>query len=342
MGIIMKTIEKKKSKKGLKTAGMVIGILLAVIIIAEAISCSWQSNPANIKKYKTSNPYIVQEDTPQVSAHRSGGGINPEETMMAFRNCAESTDFSIDIFEFDLHITKDNVLVLLHDDTLDRTSDCVEVFGREDVRPEELTYEELRTLNMGAKFEDENGNTPYADLNGEAVPDELRILRIEDVLDYLVSVDSKFDYIIEIKNSGELGMQGVDILYGILTEKNLLNDVIFGTFHEEVSHYVDDNYPDMKRSATIKEVLSFYTAALTDDKNFEANYAALQIPFNMPYRLIGNLGTAKVINYAHSHDIAVQYWTVNSEKDLRYLSTVGADCIMTDYPDLMYKTIHAE
>lgn len=338
----MKTIEKKKNKKGLKKAGLVICIILAVVIISEAISCNWHSNPANIEKYDNSNPYIMQGDTPQVSAHRSGGGINPEETMLAFRSCAESTEFSIDIFEFDLHITKDKVLVLLHDDTLDRTSDCVEVFKREDVRPEELTYEELRTLNMGAKFEDETGRKPYADLNGDAVPDELRILRIEDVLNYLISVNPEFDYIIEIKNSGELGMQGVDILYGILKERNLLDDVIFGTFHEEVSHYVDDNYPDMKRSATIKEVLSFYKAALTNDKSFEAEYTALQIPYNMPYRLVANLGTAKVINYAHAHNIAVQYWTVNSEKDLSYLSTVGADCIMTDYPDLMYKTIHTE
>ena len=54
----------------------------------------------------------------QISAHRSGGGIMPEETLKAFRNCAENPEFKIDVFEFDLHITKDDVLVLLHDDTL--------------------------------------------------------------------------------------------------------------------------------------------------------------------------------------------------------------------------------
>ena len=60
----------------------------------------------------------------------------------------------------------------------------------------------------------------------------------------------------------------------------------------------------------------------------------------MPYRAIVNLGTAKVINYAHKHNIAVQYWTINKESELEYLASIGADCIMSDYPDLLYKTIH--
>lgn len=331
----MKTKEKKKRKNRLKTAAAVIGTVLAVIIIAEAISVNWHSKPTDIKDFENSNPYIVHSSVPQVSAHRSGGGIAPEETMMAFKNCAESPDFKIDIFEFDLHITKDNVLVLLHDDTLNRTSDCTEIFGEKDVYPQDLTYEELRTLNMGAKFEDENRNMPYADLHGESVPDDLRILRVEEVLDYLTSIDN-FNYIIEIKNDGELGMKGVDILYGILKERGLLEKVIFGSFHEEVSHYVDDNYPDLMRSATINEVLEFYRCALADKEAFDPKYVALQIPYNMPFRLAANLGTATVVNYAHKHNLAVQYWTVNSEKDLSYLSSIGADCIMTDYPNLLY------
>ncbi len=56
------------------------------------------------------------------------------------------------------------MLVLLHDDTLDRTSNSAEIFGKEEARPEDYTYEELRQLNMGAKFTDEDGNTPYANI----------------------------------------------------------------------------------------------------------------------------------------------------------------------------------
>lgn len=307
-----------------------------MFIIADIISINWHSNPENIKAYATENSYIKGMGNTQISAHRSGGGIMPEETMKAFKNCAEDGSFSIDVFEFDLHITKDDVLVLLHDDTLDRTSNSAEIFGKEEARPEEYTYEELRTLNMGAKFTDENGNMPYADVDKDNVPDDIKILRIEDVLDYLTSMGD-YDYIIEIKNSGDLGKKGVDILYDILVEKNLLNNVIFGSFHEEVSHYVDEKHPDLLRSATIKEVLSFWIAALKNDKDFNPSYSVLQIPYNMPYRIIANLATAQVINYAHEKGIAVQYWTINDEDEMEYLLSVGADCIMTDYPDKLYK-----
>ena len=66
----------------------------------------------------------------------------------------------------------------------------------------------------------------------------------------------------------------------------------------------------------------------------------LQIPYCAPYKNLGfNLGTATVINYAHAHDMAVQYWTVNDPEDMAYLVDLGADCIMSDYPDKLYDTM---
>jgi glycerophosphoryl diester phosphodiesterase len=315
--------------------------LILIIIICDVVSINWHSSPDKVQAYETTNKYITTTGLPSVSAHRSGGGIMPEESMLAFKNCVENQDFNVDDFEFDLHITKDNQLVLLHDDTLGRTTDCETVLGNADARPEDYTYDELRQLNIGAKFEDENGDMPYADISGDELTDDLRILKVDDILDYLTS-KGDFNYIIEIKNDGDLGCKGVDILYQILKERNLLDNVIFGTFHEEVSFYVDDNYPDLKRSATINEVLEFYEAAIKDEDNFTAKYVALQVPYNMPWRIVANLGTTQVINYAHKHNIAVQYWTINSEKDLEYLTSIGADCIMSDYPDKLYNIIHSE
>lgn len=102
---------------------------------------------------------------------------------------------------------------------------------------------------MGAKFTAQDGSTPYKGLKGDDVPDDVRIQRVEEVLDYL-QAHGDFQYIIEIKNGRRiLGKQGVDILYNILKERDLLDDVIFGTFHGEVSKYVDEKYPDLMRSA---------------------------------------------------------------------------------------------
>lgn len=327
----MKT--KTKSKKGLKALAIIIVIIAALAIFVN-VAGFHKSNPSQIKDYDTKNQYILAST--DISGHRSGGGIAPEETMMAFKNCAENSAFSIDVFEFDLHITSDDVLVLLHDDTLDRTSDCEEVFGEKDVRPETKTFEELKKLNMGAKFENENGETPYAQLKGDDVPDELRILSLDEVLDYLTSAGD-YKYIIEIKNNDDLGRKGVDILHKMLVERNLIDRVIFGTFHGEVSEYVDENYPDMTRSTGIVEAIEFWWAALTDSDSYEPPCKVLQLPYGSPFQNLGmNTGTATMINYAHKNDMAIQYWTVNDEDDMEYLISVGADCIMTDYPDVLY------
>ena len=314
----------KKFFKFILTLAVIVGVVWVIITASK----NHRSDPADLIRYETTNPYIVE--SLDVSAHRSGGGIAPEQTMMAFKNCVEDEDMDIDIFEFDLHITADDVLVLLHDSTLDRTSNAEEVFGETEVRPEDKTYEELRQLNMGAKFVTSNGEMPYADVE---LTDDLRILRIEDVLDYLMSVGD-YKYIIEIKNEGDLGKRSMDILYDVLSERDLIGKTVLGTFNKEVTEYIDTYYTDITRSTSITEVVKFWVAALTNSDSYEPPCSVLQIPFCDPYLGYGvNLGTTTVINYAHEHDMAVQYWTINDPEDMEYLISIGADCIMTDYPD---------
>lgn len=226
--------------------------------------------------------------------------------------------------------------MLLHDDELDRTSDCEYVLGEKNVRPEDKTYEELRQLNMGAKFETEDGKMPYADLHGEDVPDNIRILGLDEILDYLTE-QGDYNYIIEVKNSGDLGMNSVDILYSDLKERGMLDQVVFGCFHAEVSDYVDKEYPDMHRGAYADEVKEFFVAALLNKSDYSPDFDVLQLPFDDREASSGvNLGTARVLNYAHKNNLAVQYWTINDEEDMEYLISIHADCIMSDYPDLLY------
>ena len=89
------------------------------------------------------NPYIMQYGHPLVSAHRAGAGIVPENTLMAFDLCLHSPDFEIDLFELDVHLTRDGELVVLHNTTFDATSNAVEAFGKKKVFPIDHTIEEL-------------------------------------------------------------------------------------------------------------------------------------------------------------------------------------------------------
>ncbi len=337
-----KSMKKQRGKlfKGVKT---IFIILLVIILIPVAVfgisaaTCTF-SPGKKAAAADITNPYITAEKS-LVSAHRSGGGIAPENTMMAFKNCIENEDFNVDVFEFDLHITKDGQLILLHDETLDRTTDSIEHFGVEGVMPSEKTYEELCELNFGEGFEDEDGKTPYRGLRGSDVPDDLRPALLTEVLDYLES-NGHFSYIIEIKDAGQNGFDAADDLYKILSERNLVDKVIFGTFNGEVTDYVDEHFPDMLRSSGIKETIIFYFACSfgIDLNDSFYKFEALQIPSNQ-FKIF-RLGTERIVNYAHRHNIAVQYWTINDEAEIKRLNALGADCIMSDVPDVAYNVIN--
>ncbi len=324
-----------KVVKGVLITVLVIILVLIFIFGSSALLCTFV--PGKAAEQRSSNPYITY-DNALVSAHRSGGEIAPENTMAAFENCIESDSFNVDVFEFDLHITSDGKLILLHDGTLDRTTDAPEFFGEENVLPATKTYEELRKLNFGENFCDVDGSYPYRGLRGDDIPDNLRAVLLEDVLDYLQS-NGSYKYIIEIKDAGENGFKAADELYRILSERNMIADVVFGTFNGDVTKYVDENHPDMLRSAGIKEVVEFYFLATlgidVDPAHFE--YEALQIPANQ--FIAFRLGTQRIINYAHRHNIAVQYWTINEQSEVERLNSIGADCIMSDNPSMAYDTI---
>lgn len=283
------------------------------------------------------NPYIVPTGETMISAHRSGGGIAPENTLRAFENCVENGSFTIDIFEFDLHITKDGQLILLHDDTFDRTSNSEEAFGRAGVLPSEKTYAELLTLNLGENFTTDSGETPYKGLRGEDIPEDLKIVRLRDIFDYLAPYGD-YSFIIEIKDGDDLGKKATDELYAILKEYDMLKRVVVGTFHGEISTYMDETYPDMLRSAGILEVVDFYFSSLFGIRHADGYYkfAALQIPDD---DYVFNLGTSRLINYAHKYNIAVQYWTINDPEDVEWLASIGADAIMSDNPDMVYNVL---
>ena len=338
----MKRKYKKKSifKRIIKSFVTIVSVILAlaiVLIVVPSVIGKISDGKAP-DKAEITNPYITDEKA-LVSAHRSGKDIAPENTMAAFQYCIETEDFNVDIFEFDLHITKDGKLILLHDSTLDRTTNSAEHFGEEEVKPSYKTYEELRQLNFGENFKNAEGEYPYRGLRGDDIPDELRAVLLEDVLDYLED-NGDFQYIIEIKDSGENGKKACDELYRILKEKDLLADVVFGTFNPDVTAYADKHYPDMLRSASIIETIVFYVLCgygIDVDADF-FKYEALQIPSE---RAIIYLNTPRVINYAHRHNIAVQYWTINDAEEVEYLNSIGADCIMSDSPDMAYDVINS-
>ena len=335
-----KSKEKKKLPLILKIVRAAV-ICLAVIALAvfglyKLVTHQWKDEPVT---YPSTNQYITELGNSMVSAHRAGRRLFPQGTMMAFEGCVNSETFRTDIFEFDVHITADEKLVVLHDDTLDEVSDAIEYFGKTDNYPENYTYEELYNLNFGEHFENENGETPYKGLRGDDIPYNLRILAVSDALNYVES-NGRYYYTIEIKNSGELGAKAADILYGILSEMNLIDRTIVASFNEDVILHIEENYPDLIRSAYDVEVAGLFLDSLLDIDRPEGYYKfdVLQVP---PDKYIVNLGTSKFVNYAHKNNIAVQYWTINDTERMLFLQSLGADGIITDVPDEAYEVLNS-
>ncbi len=293
----------------------------------------------------STNPYIAEFLDPDIAAHRSGAGLAPQNTLMAFENILSQEDtLGVDTLEFDVQITKDGELILLHDLTYDGTTNAEDVFGRKNVTPSSITLEEAQQLNLGENFK-LDGEYPYRGLRGDEIPYNLRVVTCDEVIDYVeANSNKKYIYSIEIKSISFNSYKAVDRLYSIITERNLQDRVIWSTFAPDTSAYMKNKYPEISRTADAIEAIQFYFYFRMnwDLQDVSPSYTALQIPYGSSAldNLI-NLGTREMLNYAHKNNIAVQYWTINSEEEIRLLAENGADCIMTDYPQMAYETVNS-
>ncbi len=335
----------KNTKKRSKTASVVLKIvrtsLICIAIIAltvvglyELVTYQWKDEP---QEYAAINQYITGLGDTMIAAHRGGRSLFPQGTMMAFEGCVNSQTFETDIIEFDVRLTADEKLIILHDETLDEVTNAVEYFGKTDNYPEDYTYEEIYNLNFGEYFKDKDGENPYKGLRGEDIPDNLRVATAADALTYLEN-NGEYYYSIEIKSSGESGIRAADILYVVLKQMDLLDKTIVASFNRDVIAHLEENYPDLTRSAVNVEVAKLYIDSLFDIDRPDGYYKfdVLQVP---PDKYIVNLGTSKLINYAHKNNIAVQYWTINDAERIIFLQSIGADGIITDKPDIAYEAL---
>jgi len=335
-----KELEKTKEKSN-KTLKRVIGYTILLLFIINMIVLPLTGNSSRkLGNVNTPNAYIINDGL-LLSAHRAGGGLKPEETKSAFRLCLEATDYKVDVLEFDLHLTKDNMLVLLHDDKVDRTSN-----GKGDVS--DYNLDELKKLNFGYYFQDPyTGEYPYKkDMTAQEINDaEIGIFTLDEVLSFVENDMHRSDmkYIIEIKDNGKRGKTATDKLVETMERFNILDRVVVGTFHGTISRYMDDNYGDkIVRSSGITEVLKIYYSFMYGVKLDvdKLGFRVLQIPMGLDG--FYDMSTKAFIDYCHSYGLAVQYWTINDYDDVKKLKLNGADCIMTDDPYMAYAALKSK
>ncbi len=323
---------QKKKHKGLK-------VLLCVIIVLAVFIAAINIIPG--KRAAAANPFLkAKDELPMIAAHRGGGISNPENTLMAFR--AAVNEYGIQICETDLWMTSDGHLVYSHDSSINRVA-CPE--DAEKVVIAEHTLEELRAYNMGYNFRDpESGRYIYRDLtDAEQAAKGLKILEFHELLEEFYGARKDLLFIVEIKNDGEQGFAAADIIDRTLAERfpDYRSNLVVGTFHPAIEDCLQKDHPGLMRGASTAGAAKFIISQLLRvNPLFKADFSCLQIP--MSYNIKGielDFTRKTIIDRAHRRGIAVQFWTINEEEDMRALIELGADAIMTDDPQLLKRVL---
>ena len=335
----MKT--KAKKHKALK----VLACILAVIVLFFTVI-----NVIPPKKNLEENPFVLKEgQLPMIAAHRGGGDLNPENTILAFREAVLTYD--VDIVESDLYLTKDGYLVFNHDSYIDETCNINGDISYDEMKAliedennrhyiADMTLEELKQYNFGYYFENENGERIYKDVE-DIEAKGLQMATADQLFEMFYESHPDLMFILEIKNSGDEGIKACELFNNILNEyPNYRDQIVLGTFKDEIETELRENYPDILNGAAPKKAAQFVLTQYLGVNLFDnSNFSCLQIPVSYDIGFELNLVSKSLVKRAHKRNIAVQYWTINDPDEMRTLIELGADCLMTDNPKVMREVL---
>ena len=165
----------------------------------------------------------------------------------------------------------------------------------------------------------------------------LQIATVDKLFEEFYESNPDLLFIVEIKNSEELGYKACEILNKTLEQYPGYKDqIVVGTFHDEIEEELKTKYPELLRGAPTGTAAKFILTQFLGVNLFDnSDFACLQIPMGYDLGIELDLDKQTIIDRAHRRNIAVQYWTINDADEMRELIELGCDCIMTDNPELL-------
>jgi len=234
-------------------------------------------------------------------AHRGFSGLYPENSKRAFTEALAVA--GCDGFETDVHLSKDGQPVIIHDATLDRTSDGKGAVGAK-------TFKELQEYDIGA-WKD-------AKFAGE------RIMHLDELLELAVEHGKALN--IELKNYEVLYPNLEQIVIDRVVAKKATDLVFFSSF----------NHISMEMCMDITQEIP--TGLLYMQPLIRAEEYASGHNLHPNFRLFGL--EADLIERAHKLGIAVNAWTVDEPEDYKLCIKLGVDSIITNFPDRLAEILH--
>jgi glycerophosphoryl diester phosphodiesterase len=260
----------------------------------------------------------VTHDRPLFFAHRGGARLAPENTLAAFQRGVE---LGADGLELDIQTTREGEIVVIHDQTVDRTTNGTgPVVG--------YTLEELRRLDAGFRFTPDGGRS--FPLRGMGI----NIPTLREVLDRFARVRVNID----LKESDPDRERRLwDLIQEVGAEDRVL--VASGVLHTPIARFRRLTAGQVATSASSPEVRSFVLAAAGRATRWlRPAYDALQVPET--YRGI-RVVTRTFIAAAYRLSLDVHVWTVDRRPDMERLLALGVDGLMTDRPDVLAEVLAA-
>jgi len=226
-------------------------------------------------------------------AHRGASGRAPENTHAAF---AAALALGAEAIELDVQLSADGELVVIHDETLERTTDGAGPVG-------DRTAAELAALDAGSWFAPE--------YRGERIP---------LLADVIAQVRDRVTLNVEIKSARDLGVIEPK-LAALVAAERATEWVVFSSFHAGAVRGMRASAPWARLGVLCDEDPRTRGLALAGEVGAE-----LVIPGR---RWVD----ARIVEEAHVRGYDVWVWTVNEPGEIRRLIALGVDAIFSDYPE---------
>lgn len=257
---------------------------------------------------------FFESDRPMVIAHQGGEGLRPSNTMLAFANAVA---LGVDVLEMDVHSTSDGALVLIHDDTVDRTTDG-------SGRVQEFTLAELQQLDAGEYWTPDDGATyPYRG-QGARIP----------TLEEIVTAFPQMKFNIEIK---QIEPSIAAPLCDLLRDHGLTERALIASFHPTAMDEFRAACPEVATSMVEDEIRPFF---ILNTIFLGALYSPPGTAFQVPeYSGSLHVLTPRFVRGAQRNNVAVHPWTIDDPADMARFLDMGVDGIITDRPDIMIEVL---
>jgi glycerophosphoryl diester phosphodiesterase len=277
---------------------ILLGITALMLVFYHVLS--YLAKPA------TDHPYFNPAAF-MVIAHRGGRSLGPEHTIYTYQR---AVDLGVDVLEVDVHLTLDNQLAVIHDKTVDRTTN-----GSGKV--ESYMLSNLQKLDAGFRWSPDKGNP--IPLRGKG----LKIPSLAEVFQAFPQMRVN----IEIKDPKPTALPS---LCRTIQDYNMSPKVMIASFDAGALRKFRSICPGIATSAGAAEAIWFYSLQkMRMESAYSPNYQALQVPERYGELLIAD---KRFVAAAHARNLRVQVWTVNDIDSMKRLLQLGVDGIMTDYP----------